>query len=122
MEVKLTTTGGIEWRRSMGLRRKAAVLRQLSETIEKIVKADREGAPPLDLPIIAFYDTDRAVFDQPRRRRGFKTEFPRYAALEGALSARTDFRDFFKWFYAKGKRRAATAEGTARPRFPTTGS
>ncbi len=101
MEVKLTTTGGIEWRRAMGSRRKVAVLRQLSETIEKIVKADREGAPPLDLPIIAFYDTDRAVFDQPRRRRGFKTEFPRYAALEGALSARTDFRDFFKWFYAK---------------------
>ena len=101
VEVKLTTTGGIEWRRAIGSRRKVPVLKQLSKTIEDIVKADREGAPPLDIPIIAFYDTDRAVLDQPRRRRGFKTEFPRYAALEGALSARTDFRDFFKWFYAK---------------------
>ena len=102
VEVNLTTTGGIEWRRAIGSRRKVPVLKQLSKTIEDpIVKADREGAPPLDLPIIAFYDTDRAVLDQPRRRRGFKTEFPRYAALEGALSARTDFRDFFKWFYAK---------------------
>ena len=101
VEVMLTTTGGIEWRRAMGSRRKAAVHRQLSETIEKIVKADREGVPKLDLPIIAFYDTDRAVFEQTHRWLGFKTEFSRYAALEGALSARTDFRDFFKWFYAK---------------------
>ena len=101
VEVKLTTNDGIEWRRTMGSRRKVAVLRQLRRMIEEIVKVDREGAPSLDLPIIAFYDTDRAVFDQPRRRRGFKTEFPRYAALEGALSARTDFKDFFKWFYAK---------------------
>ena len=101
VEVKLTTTEGIEWRRAMGARRKVAVLKQLRRTIDEIVEADREGAPPLDLPIITFYDTDRAVFDPPRRRRGFKTEFPRYAALEGALSARTDFKDFFKWFYAK---------------------
>jgi len=50
---------------------------------------------------VAFYDTDRAVFDPPQRRRGFITEFPRYRALQGALSARTDFRDFFQWFYAK---------------------
>ena len=44
---------------------------------------------------------NRAVFDAPQRRRGFNTEFRRYAALEGALSARTNFREFFKWFYAK---------------------
>ena len=69
--------------------------------MDEIVNADREGSPPLDLPIIAFYDTDRAVFDRPRHRSGFKIEFPRYAALEGALSARTDFKDFFKWFHAK---------------------
>ena len=50
---------------------------------------------------MAFYDTDRAVFDSPQRRRGFKSDFPRYLALQGALSARTNFRDFFKWFYAK---------------------
>ena len=69
--------------------------------VDAIVSADRDKQEPLALPIVAFYDTDRAVFEQPRRRRGFKTEFPRYAALQGALSAQTNFRDFFKWFYAK---------------------
>ena len=39
--------------------------------------------------------------DPPQRRRGFEREFPRYGALQGALSARADFRDFFKWFDAK---------------------
>ena len=101
LEVKLTTTDGIEWRRTMGSRSKFPVLGQLRKTIEEIVKADRKGVRPLDLPIIVFYDTDRTAFDPPPRWRGFKTEFPRYAALDGALSARTDFEDFFKWFYAK---------------------
>ena len=41
------------------------------------------------------------VSDEPQRRTRVKIEFPRYAALQGALSARTDFRDFFRWFYAK---------------------
>ena len=74
--------------------------RELKRELEKIVATDREGAEPLDLPIVAFYDTDRAVFDVPHRRTSFKTEFPRYAALEGALAPRPNFREFFKWFYA----------------------
>ena len=101
LRVGLTAVGGVRWDRRVFGKRRTTVRRDLQEAIDAIVNADREGNGPLDLPIIAFYDTDRAVFDQPRRRRGFKTEFPRYAALEGALSARTDFRDFFKWFYAK---------------------
>ena len=101
VRVGLTTVDGVTWdRRVRGPRRRYAG-RSLKETVDAIVHADREETGPVDLPIVAFYDTDRAVFDQPQRRRGFKTEFPRYAALEGALSARTDFRDFFKWFYAK---------------------
>ncbi len=102
LQVEITTADGVTWRRTMGPQgKRRVVLRELREVIENIVDTDRKEGPPLDLPIVAFYDTDRAVFDQPRRRRGFKTEFPRYAALEGALSARTDFKDFFKWFYAK---------------------
>ncbi len=101
LRVGLTTIDGISWdRRMRGPRRKNA-RRDLREAIDAVVQADREETGPLALPIVAFYDTDRAVFDQPQRRRGFKTEFPRYAALEGALSVRTDFRDFFKWFYAR---------------------
>ena len=69
--------------------------------MDAIVNADREKADPRTLPIVAFYDANRAVFDAPQRRRGFKTRFSRYAALQGALSARTNFREFFEWFYAK---------------------
>ena len=101
LEVELTTAKGFAWRRTMGARGKRAVLRELREAMEAIVDADRQEAPPLDLPVVAFYDTDRAVFDKPRSRKRSKTEFSRYAALEGALSARTDFKDFFKWFYFK---------------------
>ncbi len=101
MQVELMTADGFSWRRTMGSRGRRAALRELKEAIENIVNADRAGVEPLDLPIVTFYDTDRAVFDQPRHRRGFKTEFSRYAALEGALSARTNFGEFFKWFYAR---------------------
>ena len=104
LRVGLTAAGDIAWDRRVGgspLPRRRGAGQGLKETINAIVNADREGTEPLDLPIVAFYDTDRAVFDQPQRRRGFKAEFPRYGALQGALSARTDFRDFFKWFYAK---------------------
>ena len=100
LQVKLTTTDGIIWRRTRGPQVEHATLRELKEAMEKIVSADREGISPLDLPIVAFYSTDRAV-NQPRPQKGFKTEFPRSAALEGALSARTDFKDFFTWFYAR---------------------
>ena len=100
--VGLRTVDGVAWDRRVhgGLRRRS-VRRELKDALDAIVNADREETGPLDLPIVAFYDTDRAVFDQPQRRRGFNTEFPRYAALQGALSARTDFRDFFRWFYAR---------------------
>ena len=100
LQVKLTTTDGIIWRRTRGPQVEHATLRELREAMEKIVSADREGTSPLDLPIVAFYSTDRAL-DQPRPQKGSKTEFPRSAALEGALSARTDFKDFFTWFYAR---------------------
>ena len=106
LRVMLRTRDGIEWDRrrlwprGKASRRTSTSRRMLKEKMEAIVATDREEAEPLDLPIVAFYDTDRAVFDVPHRRRNFKTEFPRYAALEGALSPRPNFREFFKWFYA----------------------
>ena len=98
LRVGLTTVDGMTWDRRPG--GPQSVLR-LKEAMDAIVSADQEGSRPLELPIMAFYDTDRAVFDPPQRRTGFRTEFPRYEALQGALSARTDFRDFFEWFHAK---------------------
>ena len=105
LRVMLRTCDGIEWeRRVLGQqrtakRRTSTSRRMLKEKMEEIVAADREGTSPLDLPIVAFYDTDRTVSDVPHRRTSFKTEFPRYAALEGALAPRPNFSEFFKWFY-----------------------
>ena len=98
-----TTTEGIWWQRRMtagGAGGRVISQRGLKEMVDAIVSADTEGLEPHELPIVAFYDTDRAVFDAPQRRRGFKPDFPRYEALEGALSVRTNFREFFQWFYA----------------------
>ena len=93
----------LDQRKSPASKKARSHIRELRDRIQAIVGADRDGKDPEYLPIIVFYDTDRSVFDAPQRRRGFKdfkTEFPRYAALDGALSPKTNFRDFFKWFYA----------------------
>ena len=98
--ILLRTTNGVEWGRGKTFGRNPG-RKQLLQKILHIVWNDQENEPPIELPIVAFYDTDRAALDVPRRRRNFRGEFPRYAALEGALSPRTNFRDFFKWFHAK---------------------
>ena len=106
LRVMLRTRDGIEWDRrrlwprGKASRRTSTSRRMLKEKMEAIVATDREETALLDLPIVAFYDTDRAVFDVPHPRRNLKTEFPRYAALEGALTPRSNFREFFRWFYA----------------------
>ena len=98
--VLMTTTDDIVWSRGGTWGRNPGT-KQLLRTILRIVWSDSHNEPPEELPIVAFYDTDRAALDVPRRRRNFRGEFPRYAALAGALSPRTNFRDFFKWFHAK---------------------
>ena len=67
--------------------------------MDEIVRADRKGRL-VDLPIVAFYDTERAVVENLPWRRDFGKDFPRFTALEGALAARANFRDFAEWFYA----------------------
>ena len=99
LRVVLKAIDGTEWERRRRGPRRTIAQRRLKDTIEAIVAADREGGEPHDLPIVAFYDTERAVADLPPLRRSMK-EFPRYAALEGALSARSRFSGFFEWFYA----------------------
>ena len=102
MRVELTTRKGITWRRRRYYRGgRSAATNELQAFLSKIVSADEEGAEPVDLPIVAYYDTDRAVFDVPRRRSRSRKGFPRYGALEGALEARANFREFFNWFYER---------------------
>ena len=73
----------------------------MKEAICRIVEADQNGNDPIDLPVVAFYQTDRAVFDVPQSNRNLGRSFTRYGALEGALSARTNFHHLFQWFYTK---------------------
>jgi len=106
IRIRLTSEGGLAWSREETGRSfakitekkagRSALRRHLTE-----IGARDAGGETVDLPIVAFYDTDRVVFDAPRRRRNFDDEFDRFGALEGALSPRTDFRQFFQWFYAK---------------------
>ena len=56
---------------------------------------------PTDLPIVAYYDTDRAVVEAIRRGPKRKDSTSRYLALAGALAAKTSFRELFEWFYEK---------------------
>ena len=118
LQVEITTADGVTWRRTMGPQgKRRVVLRELREVIENIVDTDRKEGPPLDLPIVAFYDTDRAVFDPPRRRRGFKTEFTRYAALEGAPFCSDGLQRFLQVVPCQRKRGIEGTEATAGFRF-----
>ena len=103
MQVSLTTQDGLTWRRQrFSNDRRTTANKELVEFLSKIVEADRTNhILPVDLPIVAYYDTERAVIDVPQRRSSTRKSFPRYSALNGALSARTNFREFFNWFYDK---------------------
>ena len=102
MRVTLTTHDGIAWYRRRNYQgTRTAATKELQQVLSKIVAADQESCAPINLPIVAYYDTDRAVFDVPQRRSRSRKELSRYAALDGALSARTNFRAFFNWFYEK---------------------
>ena len=107
MRVSLTTGDGVTWfrrrRTGGGVGSQIPPTKKqplhLRERMAEIVHADREGRP-VALPIVAFYDTERAVVENLPWRRYFGKDFPRFTALEGALSARANFRDFAEWFYA----------------------
>ena len=105
VRVALRTVDGMDWDRRRAGRYGAAKhrafgdIRMLKEALEEVVAADREGAKPIDLPIVAFYDAERTVSDKTPLVWKSKMEFVRYGALERALGGGTDFSDFFKWFY-----------------------
>ena len=100
LQVVLKAGDGTQWTRSLGLPPARGRLAALRKQIETLVRAEEPGGCPRDLPILAFYTTDRAVADHPQRR-GQPRKFPRFEVLEGALSPRTDFRALFTWFYGK---------------------
>lgn len=128
VQVDLTANDGLSWKRERIYgspeetpRTKTWGLDPLKDQLSRIVFADREANPPVDLPVVAYYDTDRAVLEVPESWRGSgdvppyparadgeaaaatveRWDFSRYAALDGALSARAKYSRLLQWFRAK---------------------
>ena len=149
VQIDLTTTDGLSWKRERfardmppgpladprlsGLRDRISDeapetpqttthgLDALQEELSVIVRADREANPPVALPVVAFYDTNRAALDIPEGWRSSGGDVPpyawhldrgdqsvaverkrplRYGALEGTLTARAKYGQFLQWFRA----------------------
>ena len=125
VQVAVTSSEGIAWKRKRlaGMRRRTTTrghhaLRTMMSRI-----ADVEADDSIPMPVVAFYDTDRIGFNAPKGwktrgnlirryasgttkeemslRLGGKYEFFRHLAVEDALTARTNFPEFFTWFYTK---------------------
>ena len=101
VRVTLTTTDSVTWERTWGRIQDGNrhLTRALKQWLEQ--NALQAWGSNVDLPIMVFYDTDRAVLGLAKLRRRSAGETNRFSALAGALSARTSFREFFDWFYAK---------------------
>ena len=108
-KVSLKTTTGEQWhwRRTRSGQSTGDLQhkRSLEPAIKEIVQQDIARLwPVLDLPIVAFYDTDRAVGTirkpaRPGRNDNRGGRYIRYPALDGALAPQTDFQALFDWFY-----------------------
>ena len=125
VQVAVTSSEGIAWKRKRlaGMRRRTTTRghHALGTMMSRI--ADVEADDSIPLPVVAFYDTDRVGFNVPKGwknrgspirryasatakeemslRLGGRYEFFRHLALEGALTASTNFPEFFTWFYTK---------------------
>ena len=115
-KISLTSADGTSWH--IPISPKDPANPALATSLQGIMDSDQIGEAPRDLPIMAFYDTERAVIDEfraSRYLRQFSLDEPmagpreltlenewadnRYYALAGALSAHADFQDFFDWFF-----------------------
>ena len=115
-KILLTSADGTSWH--IPISREDPANPALATSLKRIMDSDQIGEAPRDLPIVAFYDTERAVIDEFRTSRFFRqvsldepmggprdltleSEWAdnRYYALVGALSAHADFQDFFDWFF-----------------------
>ncbi len=97
IRVELEACDGAKWERTLGGPRRAGRLDDLRKRLEPLLTAEEDKKPSKDLPLAVFYDTDRVVPERPQRLVKPR-DFPRFEALEGALSPRPNFRTFFEWF------------------------
>lgn len=125
VQVNLISSDGVSWSRKRLAGTHQETVTDGSDALQSITSriADFKAPDAVQLPIVALYDTDRVGFEAPegwsirenpirryalgaaeqeaRLRVGQRVEYFRHLALEGALTARTNFPEFFKWFYAK---------------------
>ena len=107
--VFLKTTDEVAWEQRLGKRldwqeepnREHLPVGPLRGLKSWLNETDSIGGRPADLPIVAYYDTDRAVVDAIRPGAKRKAGANRHLALAGALAAKTSFRELFEWFYEK---------------------
>ena len=101
LRVALTTVDDVSWSGTITRGQPArGYTSALKDKADEIFSDCNEGRP-VEFPIVAFYDTDRVIFDLTERWSDFKKEFTRYDAFKGALSSRTNFQGIFEWFYFK---------------------
>ena len=97
--VSLTPMDGTLWGHQSG-REDDQMKEQRQITLSRFLESQITGKM-VDLPIAAFYSTDRIISGLSKVPSDPKVKIPRTAALKGALDARTDFGGLFTWFYYK---------------------
>lgn len=71
----------------------------IDEFTLSLVEAELNNVPYY-LPVVAYYGTNRTIREEVQRRRGFRKNFLRFDALDGALEPDARFRSAFEWFNA----------------------
>ena len=101
--VSLTAMDGTSWERHGERQADQQMVQARGMALARFLEGRLKGhgAGRADLPIAAFYSTDRIVSGLSKAPGDPKVKFPRLAAWEGALDARTDFGGLFTWFYFK---------------------
>ena len=85
--------------------------RKIHQQASDFINHDNNGQP-LMLPVIAYYNTERAVIrNKPERRRGFRKVFNRYDAYAEALDGGLNYKKKIEWFcYLEEKQRREREE------------
>ena len=101
--VSLTAMDGTSWERQGGRQADQQMVQARGMALARFLEGRLKGpgADRADLPIAAFYSTDRMASGLSKVPEDPKVKFPRQAAWKGALDARTDFGRLFTWFYFK---------------------
>jgi len=109
MRVEIDTYENIAWDRTQARdkskKTKSQIpqgkqFKELSNYIDNFIDRDNESINQVELLLIMYYGTSRAVLRSPMRKRNFKKSFSRFEALSGSLNADSDFQRLFQWFDA----------------------